>query len=141
MTTYYQLLRRGTIMIPTGPCYHLHVICNDPVFYPRTQKDSVLLVNISTVNPLINYDQTCLLNAGDHPFIKHESYVYYRKADIFGTHSIQRSIADGSFIADAPFRQEVFEQILSGFSTSREVSLKIKRFYENYCLQSAVDSL
>lgn len=130
----YTPVRKGTLLIPTGPCYHLHIICNDPVFYPTITKECVLAVNISTIDPCIDYDKTCLLNVGDHPFIKHESYVYYRKADIFGASSIARSVADGTFSTHAPFDDPVFDRVLAGFTASNEVRLKIRRFYENYCI-------
>ena len=130
----YTPTRKGILLIPTGPCYHLHIICNDPVFYPFKIKECVLVVNISTVDPRIDYDETCLLNVGDHPFIKHESYVYYRKADILGAGSIARSVADGTFSTHAPFDDPVFNRVLAGFTASKEVHLKIRRFYENYCI-------
>lgn len=89
---------------------------------------------MSTVNPHIDYDKTCLLNVGDHPFIKHESYIYYRKADIFGASSIARSVADGTFNTHSTFDDPVFNRILAGFTTSNEIRPKIRRFYESYCI-------
>lgn len=128
------MLRKGTILIPTGPCDHLHVICNDPVFYPRLVKDCVLAVNLSTVNALIDCDNTCILKIGDHPFIKHDSYILYRKADIFGVNSISRSVDDGSFSTHQPFNDIAFEKILAGFAISKEVRPKIKSFYNKFCI-------
>lgn len=129
-----QVLRKGTILIPTGPCDHLHVICNDPVFYPNLVKDCVLAVNLSTVNNLIDYDKTCILKIGEHPFIKHDSYILYRKAAILGVNSISRNIDDGSFSTHKPFNDVTFEKILAGFSISKEVRPKIKSFYKNFCI-------
>ncbi len=85
--------RKGTILIPTGPCNHLHIICNNPVFYPKLAKECVLAVNISTVTTDIPYDISCVLNTGDHPFINRQSYVYYRKADIFGATAVAKNVA------------------------------------------------
>ncbi len=130
----YLPCRKGSILIPTGPCDHLHVICNDPVFYPALVKECVLAVNLSTVNEYIDYDKTCILKYDEHPFLKHDSYVYYRKADIFGVNSISRCIADGSFSTHDPFDEDVFEKILSGFSVSKEVRPKIRAFYNTFCL-------
>jgi hypothetical protein len=39
-----------------------------------------ILVGISSVDPDIPCDKTCLLVAGDHPFITHDSYATYEFA-------------------------------------------------------------
>ncbi len=130
----YQVLRKGTILIPTGPCEHLHVICNNPVFYPNLVKECVLAVNLSSVNKLIEYDKTCILKIGEHPFIKHDSYILYRKAEILGVNSISRNIDDGSFSTHETFSDVTFEKVLDGFAISKEVKPKIKSFYQNFCI-------
>lgn len=131
--TPHRLLRKGTLLIPTGPCHHLHVICNDPVFYPVLTKECFLAVNFSSIEPCIDCDTTCILHPGDHPFIKQESYVYYRKADIFGATTTSRLIVEGEIVAHTPCSDAVFEKILAGFLRSREVRPKIKTYLEKYC--------
>ena len=127
-------MKKGTILIPTGPTKHLHFICSDPVFYPRLVKECVLVVNISSVGS-IEHDKSCLLDVDDHPFITHLSYVYYKKSEILGVNSIDRNIASGDFIAHEPCSDIVFERILNGFECSDEVTGKIKKFYDNYCVR------
>jgi hypothetical protein len=133
MTGEFHPARKATLLIPSGSTNHLHFICCDPVYYPNKVKDCVLLVNISTIDVLLAHDPTCILQPGDHPFIRHPSYVYYRKADIFGADSISRSVAEGDFIIHQPCEEEPFSRILSGFDASDEVRLKIKNFYSKYC--------
>lgn len=133
MSTTYAPLRKGTVLIPSGPVEHLHFICCDPVHHSATGKDSVLMVNISSITPHLEHDMTCVLNPGDHPFIKHPSFVYYRKASIYGAQGISRNVAEGNFSTHIPCDEAVFRQILIGFEVSDEVSYKILRFYENHC--------
>ncbi len=133
MTIEFYPARKGTILIPSGSSDHLHFICSDPVFYPELSRDCVLMVNISTIKPDLHFDQTCILDAGDHPFVKHPSFVYYKKSDIFGADSISRNVADGTFSAHQECGDLVFEKILAGFNTSKEVRLKIKKFFNKYC--------
>ena len=133
MTAIFVPLRKGTVLIPTGPTNHLHFICCDPVHYHNQNKECVLAVNISSIDEDIECDQTCTLNVGDHPFIKNPSYVYYRKAEIFGADNISRNVAEGNFIAHQPCNDATFNRILNGFEVSEEVRFKIKRFYEMYC--------
>lgn len=126
-------MKKGTILMPTGPVDHLHFICSDIVFHPITSKESVLLVNVSSVKDGSDYDKTCLLNAGDHPFIKHESYVYYKKAGIFSSNNISLAVAQGDYRIHETCSDNTFNRILNGFAISEEVSGKIKKFYETYC--------
>jgi mRNA-degrading endonuclease toxin of MazEF toxin-antitoxin module len=53
---------------------HLWVIINDPQAHDGT----AVIVNVSTVRE--KTDTTCILRRGDHPFIKHDSYVRFRSA-------------------------------------------------------------
>ncbi|TXK93000.1 hypothetical protein BMR07_10185 [Methylococcaceae bacterium CS1] len=68
---------------------------------------------MSTVSDLIDYDKTCILKIGEHPFIKHESYILYRKSAILGVTSISRSIGDGSFSTHQPFNDVTFGKCYS----------------------------
>lgn len=134
MNNVFHPIKMGTILIPSGPSKHLHFICSDPVFYPALVKECVLVVNISTIDALLDYDKSCILQRSDHPFIKHPSYVYYRKADIFGADSISRNVAEGNFTLHVPCSEATFERIFGGFNISDEVRPKIKKFYQRYCL-------
>ena len=126
-------LCKGTLLIPSGGTDHLFFICNDPVFYPRLAKECFLAVNISTVKLGIEHDSTCILNIGDHPFVQHPSFVYYKKADIFGSVTVSQQIAAGDIRTHAPTNDQTFERILAGFGISPHVIPRIKSFYHNYC--------
>ena len=60
--TDYQPYRKGTVLAPTGPCNHLHVICNDPVYYPVNDCYCVLVVNISSIKDGVPHDPSCVLD-------------------------------------------------------------------------------
>lgn len=127
------LLAKGSILIPTGGTNHLHIVCNDPVPYPKYgNAQSVLLVNITSVYPDQPFDSTCLLDVGDHPFIKHPSYVYYRKADVYASTSLSAGVEAGDIILKTPCPDNSFKRILDGFSVSQFVSNKIKNYYQKY---------
>lgn len=126
-------LRKGTLLIPSGGTDHLFFICNDPVYYPKMAKECFLAVNISTVKPGIEHDSTCILNAGDHPFVHHSSFVYYKKADIFGAITVSQQIASGDIRTHAPCSDQTFSRILAGFGISPHVIPRIRLFYQKYC--------
>lgn len=141
MTDRQFIVRKGTFLIPTGPQYtsdteqikHLHFVCSDPCFYPKTAKASFLAVNISTILPNQHHDNTCILNVGDHPFVRHPSYVYYREASILGVETTQEKIIKKEFSVHAPCSDEVFRRIVSGFEVSDEVRGEIRKFFLKYC--------
>ncbi|MFT4928535.1 MAG: hypothetical protein ACI8WB_004654, partial [Phenylobacterium sp.] len=97
-------------------------------------KDCVLVVNISSIDQMLAYDTSCILQPINHPFVKHPSYVYYRKADIFGADNISRNVAEGNFSAHQPCDELTFSRILNGFEISNEIRPKIKQFYFKYCV-------
>lgn len=117
---------KGTILIPNFHTPHLHFICNDPVFYPGLGKECVLLVNISSIKPNIPYDKSCVLDVGEHPFITKPSFIY-------SSAGIQLQIAEGNYSVREDCNESVFKRILNGFSISKEVTIKVFRFYEKYC--------
>jgi hypothetical protein len=53
---------------------HLWLVLNDP----SAHSGFALIVNISTLRP--NAETTCVFHAGEHPFIRHDSYVRYGSA-------------------------------------------------------------
>lgn len=130
----YLPTRKGTILIPSGRVKHLHFICCDPVFYPHQQTDCILAVNISSINDGSTYDDSCILTSDDHSFIKHPSYVYYAKAAIFGAVSVSQQVSSGDFDIHDPCSEEALKKILDGFQISENVTFKVKRFFENYCI-------
>lgn len=130
---HYSPTKRGTILIPSCSKHHLHFICNDPVFYPNTGKNSALLVNISSIKPNIPYDKTCELDDKDHPFITKPSFIYYRMAGIYSISGIQQQVMAGNYSIKEDCDQAVFNKILNGFANSEDVPLKIFRFYEKFC--------
>ena len=60
---------------PVGPREkkHLHVVLT----YPNDE-DQVLVVSLTSLKS--KSDTTVVLQAGDHPFIRHDTVVEYRKA-------------------------------------------------------------
>ena len=61
----------------TQDIQHLWVIISDPDAYP----EYVIIVNLSSSSNA-RYDPACDLRQGDHWFIRHASFVYYRGAKV-----------------------------------------------------------
>ncbi len=77
--------RRATLLIPSGPAHdpdrkHLFIVLTDPAQVLEYTEKYSLLVGVASVQTDLPHDPTCLLDAGDHEFIRHKSYVHYARA-------------------------------------------------------------
>ena len=123
---------KATVLIPSGPSndqdrMHLFIILTNP----STEKKLNIIVSISTYTGWPN-DPTCILNQGDHPFIRHKSYVLYSKAKIFKSKKLTRGVQDGKLVPKDPIDQSVFEKIVVGLMVSERTPKKIKDFFAKH---------
>lgn len=120
--------RAGTLLIPSGPAVdpsrrHLHVICND-----TDENGQSLLVPVTTwINDLC--DSTCRLEAHEHPWLTHSSYILYRKAAIREAAQLYAGIQQGLFTAREPMNGQAFLRIRKGVCASPQTPRKIKRYF------------
>lgn len=127
-------LPKYTILVPSGPDHdpdrkHLFVILTAPCGDANNVL-SVAWVSLRSVDPRVPYfDRTCVLNVGDHPFIKHPTWVDYAKARIDPVAAIDRGIRDGKLIPHDPMSPEVFVRIAQGLCLSDETPSGVKAFY------------
>lgn len=118
----------------SGKCDHLHVVCNDPVMDASKGEDAVLIVNVTSIkDEMPHYDQSCILNVGDHPFITHPSFMYYKEAMVYKASNIQNAVEKGVYETRPDMLDETFRRVLKGFELTDEVPYKVFRFYEKYC--------
>jgi len=131
-----EVCKKGTLLIPTGAVRHLHIVMNDPVFSPEHKRESVLLVNLSSIKEGLPYDDACVLEAGEHSFIRHPSYVHYRGAVISSVSRITDKVGLGDYTALEPVSNELYASVLKGFSVSRYTALEVMRFIRKYISDS-----
>lgn len=128
--------KKGTMIAIAGKINHLHVICSDIFFSSQKGALSVLAVNVSSVKEGLPYDNSCVLKAGDHPLIKHESYVYYKEAVVYKVDLLRQRIEEGEVVIQEDVTEKVFERIIDGFRTSEFVNRQtIKALKEAGILQ------
>jgi len=89
------------------------------------------MVSISTwLNDLC--DGSCVLEKDQHPFIKHKSYVQYRKARIEALKDIKAGIDKGVLIPNHDVNQECFNRVCDGFEKSKFVPWKMKQAWKKW---------
>ena len=59
------------------------------------------MVSLSTVRQGVPHDPACILYAGDHAFVKHDSYVVYQKARIEEADKVLRGVKSGQLVPQA----------------------------------------
>lgn len=113
---------------------HLIVVCNDPVMYKGDfgEWEAILTVNITSWHNTKNDDSTCILDKGDHSFIKHKSFVYYRYAVPTRSIPFSEKIENGELVPMEILSPLVFQRILNGFEISPYTPINALRFYRRF---------
>lgn len=120
--------RAGTLLIPSGPSHdlsrrHLYVVCTDPC-----ENGDQLIVSVTTwTNNLC--DGTCILQAHEHEWLTHQSYVFYRKARIEAARTLDNGVAQGIFEPRGEMNRQTFLRICNGICRSSQTPRKIKRYF------------
>lgn len=113
--------------MPSGPSNepdrkHLHIVCCDP-----NENGEVVIISIASyVNPLC--DGTCILQANDHSWLKHKSYVLYRSAQIIEAAKLEAGIASGEILKRDSMNAQAFLRLRNGICKSPHTKRKVKRF-------------
>lgn len=131
-SAHFPIARRDAFLIPTGPDlsedqFHFFVVLTDPA-----KHDSVLLVNATTLHPNVPYDPACILEVGDHAFIRRRSYILYSKARKISLQRLRQLIAAKTILyRPPPISPVVFERIAAGVSGG-QMSPEYLDFYQLY---------
>lgn len=126
------VFQRGTLLILSGPVNHLHIVMNDPVFSHEHGYEGVLVVNISSIKPDVFHDDSCILAAGCHPFVRQPSWTVYKQAVVMDASRLDSKVDGGEIVTRAPVSVPVYGQVRAGFDASRHVAVKIKRFIRQH---------
>ncbi|MEG2692081.1 MAG: hypothetical protein RR987_16560 [Hafnia sp.] len=130
MNNPYTPYRKGTVLAPSGPTDHLHIICCDPLYNAEMGCDCVLVINISSIPDVGSYDDACVLQEGDHDFIHHGSYLYYRKSVLWRVPTLSNKVDSGEYRVHADVNDELMRRVIAGFLVSDFTPFKIVRFVE-----------
>lgn len=125
----------ATLLIPSGPEHdpdrmHLFVVLTNPFDDRGDGVQRVLLVSLSTVHDHKNHDPACVLEAGEHRFVKHESFVVYRKARIEEANKLTEGVRKNIFQPNERVNDEILLKIRQGLESSEHTTPRILKFYE-----------
>jgi hypothetical protein len=119
--------RAGTLLIPSGPDNdptrrHLHVVCTDPC-----ENGYQVIVSITTwTNNLC--DATCVVQAHEHEWLTHQSYVFYRKARIEAAETLDNGVRIGEFEPQGTMNAQTFLRVKNGLCQSLQTPRRVKKY-------------
>ena len=108
-------MQAGDTFLLTGgriPTPHLWVI----LWGPAGAAHAYLAVFLTTLRA--HSDKTCVLAAGDHPFVRHPTAVAYRDVQRFTKERLEELIANGTAKPRQAVEPAVLERLRAGFFAS-----------------------
>jgi hypothetical protein len=121
----YTPYKKGTLLIPTGGTNHLFGIITD-----ICAEGLHLIVNVTSINPTMKHDPACKISAGEHPFIKHDSYVLYRLADIQSAARLTRMVDSWVYRRHVDLSEELLTRMRDGVENSLFTPQRIIRYFK-----------
>ncbi len=71
-------------------------------------------------------DQTCILDAGDHSFVRHRTVVGYDRAELRDVNALTRAMSSGQIIGDDDLSESLLLKIQRGALTSKRTPNEVK---------------
>lgn len=126
--------RRATLLVASGPAHdpdqkHLFLLLTNPAQVLDYEDKHSLLVGITTIHANIPHDAACELHPGDHPFIRHKSYVFYAQARIEISQKLIDGVKRGIFSPQGMLAEDIFAHACHGLTVSRSTTPKVLAFY------------
>lgn len=110
-----------TFLAKTPSCdtVHLFAIISDII------DNKVLMINVTTNRD--GKDQTCIINKGDHPFVKNKSVINYADATEADPKAIDKAMGI-AISAHAPLSEKLLKRIQEGCHVSPAFKPKFKKY-------------
>ncbi len=105
-----------TFILPKSAEAHTWFVISDTANHP----DTVLCVNVTSKDRFS--DTACVLNAGDHPIVKHPSSINYDRAKIATLEEWDKLEKAGFIKLLQPVSREVLQEIRDGAGRSARIS-------------------
>lgn len=93
---------------------HLFVVVSDP----SQNSEDVLVANVTSWTGNRSDDSGCKLTSGDHPFVRHDSYICYARAKTVQLEYLEEKISSGVFRPQDRMSGAVLARIQQGVLNS-----------------------
>ena len=113
------------INFPSNPTRHLQVVITSV----EENTGNFVMVGIESVHK--RSDRTTILHPNEHPFIKRDSAIAYRLADVYSLKWLQEKIESGNADKKEPMPLDVLKRICDGLLSSDQTRQRVREFYIN----------
>jgi len=115
------MLNIGDTFLLATPPNDMHLF----IVIASFQHGNYLCVNITTLRH--NSDTSCILQSGDHPFIKHDSVINYKGAQELNPLEIPNLTKNGKFYKRTAISSTILKKIQYGGINSKRLKKKFKK--------------
>lgn len=110
---------KATVLVVSGPNHdpnrkHLFVLLT----HGLGEDERILMVSVSTFDSALPCDTSCVIEAGEHPFVRHRSWIRYDRPKYLPAAKILRAVESGVFIPRDPVSDALYERICDGLMRS-----------------------
>lgn len=107
---------------------HLFIVVLDTFETGSTVICPCVMVTSWTDNPKLD-DPACILDVGDHEFIKHKSYIAYKEVVLFEKDYIEHCLECGEAKNKDPISKELLERITKSAKFSRKIAKSNLKYF------------
>lgn len=100
--------------------HHLWLIINDPAAHHNL----ALIVNVTTLR--LDAESTCLVAPGEHPFVKHDSYVRFAGARQARVADLAAAVKKGLLKPQQAASKTLLEKIRTGAQASPQLPCELR---------------
>lgn len=101
---------------------HCWVVISDP-----EQSDTLVVVSFTTCRGTSREDLSCVVESGEHPFVRHKTYVAYGRGQSVSNRDLEKKLAAGQIQLLDPVALALLRRIRDGAMASDETPFKLQR--------------
>lgn len=117
----------SALLIPSGPSgNHFYVVLNNPSDFDGYPLQSCISCCVCTIRSG-PYDETCVVEPGEHKFIIATSYVAYRYSRIDASAHLRKLVKAQTAFPQEPVGSLLLARIRDGLKASKQTPNYIKR--------------
>ncbi|GAB1388231.1 MAG: hypothetical protein AMXMBFR78_09790 [Rubrivivax sp.] len=119
-----------TLLVPSGPGLHLFFLVLGPVVLADYgAAPQLAMVNASTLREDLPYDSACVLEVGEHPFVRRRSYLAYRHMRLDASQHVEKMVRSAVWTPHDACSTELLQRIVAGVCRSRLAPREYKRIF------------
>ncbi|MCH8270038.1 MAG: hypothetical protein IH985_02350 [Planctomycetes bacterium] len=108
---------------------HLWIVLSDPAANP----DKVLIVNLTSCKDRKSIDESCILDVGDHPWVREQSYVNYLESEVklIKESEYAKLLGPALINPQKPLENDTLDRVLRGAAITDRLGLGQRELLKN----------